>query len=42
MHCTEAELIAMRDAGRLALKGDAKAEAELHRLMTDARKRLLE
>jgi hypothetical protein len=39
-HCTEAELVAMRDAARAALAGDAEAKAELQRLLalTDARK----
>ncbi len=42
-HCTETELVAMRDAARSALAGDAKAAAELHRLLalTDARKGLI-
>ncbi len=33
-HCTEEELVAMRDAARAASKGDAAAEAELARLLT--------
>ena len=28
----------MRDAGRAALAGDAAARAELHRLLTDAKR----
>ncbi len=42
-HCTEEELVAMRDAARAASKGDAAAEAELIRLLalTDARKGLV-
>ena len=32
-HCTEEEIVAMRDAGRRALAGDAAAESELYRML---------
>ncbi len=37
---SESEIVAARDAGRAALKGDAAAEAELYRLLAlaDARR----
>jgi hypothetical protein len=39
-HCTESEIVAMRDAAEAALAGNAEADAELRRLLalTDARK----
>ena len=42
-HCTESEIIAMRDAARSAVAGDSEAGAELRRLLalTDARKGLM-
>lgn len=32
-HCTEEELVAMRDMARAAVAGDRAAEAELYRLL---------
>jgi hypothetical protein len=42
-HCTEEELVTMRDAAQAALAGDAEAAAELQRLLalTDAGKGLI-
>ena len=38
-HCTEMELVRMRDTGRAALKGDASSEHDLTRLMKVADER---
>ena len=42
--CSEAELVAMRDAARAALKGDRDAEAMLYKMLAqmDARRGLIE